>query len=350
MKRMRSLAAVDSTEISVVIQGPLNRDLSPERNIFACIASIRAHLPHAEIVVSTWQHEDASAIDADRIIVIDDPGFFVDESGNQININRMLSSTSAGIQAATRPYIMKLRSDHNLTSAALAVVGKLEHSAAGEPKLFDTPITLTTLYIRDPQQVPMLFHISDLVQFGTREAMLALWDQPLLKEEDVFSSRPSRNPFGNFQGYSSAYRVPEQSLMLGAMRMQGIDVALTGPCQVGKANLKLWDSILTLNFRVLDYRNAGVDFPERFLNNVFSLKTIYSASDIEHLNRLGPMGYQLRMARIWINQYPLSCIRPAWWISLASIILFSVSPALAKIVRSHWRKIRKLTHAGSDRV
>ena len=115
-------------------------------------------------------------------------------------------------------------------------------------------------------------------------------------------------------------------------------------------NLKLWDSILTFNFRVLDYGDAGVDFPERFLSNDLSLKTVYSASAIEHLNRLGPMDYPLRMARIWINQYPLSCIRPAWWISLASIILFSISPTLAKIVRSYWRKIRKLTHAGSDRV
>ncbi|MCF5429748.1 WavE lipopolysaccharide synthesis family protein, partial [Pseudomonas syringae] len=59
---MPHLVAVDSRKISVVIQGPLYRNLSSKRNIFACIASIRTHLPDAEIIVSTWRHEDTSGV------------------------------------------------------------------------------------------------------------------------------------------------------------------------------------------------------------------------------------------------------------------------------------------------
>jgi hypothetical protein len=308
------------------------------------------HLPRAEIIVSTWRDEDIWAVQADQIIVSDDPGYFLDDAGNQINTNRMLQSTLLGIQVATRPYVMKLRADHNLTSAALAVIGQLEPQGPDEPKLFETPITLTTLYIRNPLRVPMLFHISDLVQFGTRDAMLALWEQPQFKREDVFNSRPSRNPFGNFSGYSSASMVVEQCLMLGAMRRQGIEVRLTHPCQVRSSNLQLWDAILSCNFRVIDHCKAGVDFPERFLKNTPSLKTLYTASDIEQLLRLGPRGYRLRIARIWFNQYLLSCLRPAWWISLASIVLFSISPGFAKKVRSVWRRLRKVVHEGSYRI
>ncbi|MFH7346761.1 WavE lipopolysaccharide synthesis family protein, partial [Pseudomonas syringae group genomosp. 7] len=83
------------------------------------ITSIRAHLPHAEFIVSTWRHEDISAVEAVQLILSDDPGTFVDYAGNKININRMLRSTLCGIQIASRPYVLKMRADHNLTIAAL---------------------------------------------------------------------------------------------------------------------------------------------------------------------------------------------------------------------------------------
>lgn len=347
---MHPLTPVDSKAISVVIQGPLCRDLSPDRNIFACIASIRKHLPNAEIVVATWRHEDLAGVEADQTIVLDDPGCFLDDSGNQINTNRMLYSTSSGIQVATRPYVMKLRADHNLASAALAVIGTPEPAGPGEPRLFKTPITLTTLFIRRPERVPMLFHISDLVQFGTRETMLAFWQQPLLKREDIFNPEPRCNPFGNFSGFTSARMVVEQSIMLGALGMHGIDIRLTHPCQASISHLKIWDAILSHNFRVLDFAEAGIDFPERFLNSGFSLDTLYKAPDIEQLRHLDSMSYRRRMLRIWCNQYLLSFLRPGWWVSSASIILFSLSPTLARNARSYWRRLRKLVHPGSDRT
>jgi hypothetical protein len=347
---MPHLVAVDSRKISVVIQGPLYRNLSSERNIFVCIASIRKHLPRAEIIVSTWRHEDTSDVNADQLVMSDDPGAFVDDAGNQININRMLQSTLCGIQSASRPYVMKMRADHNLTSAALAVIGLPDDSGPGETQLFDTPITTTTLYIRDPERLPMLFHISDLVQFGTRDAMLAMWEQPLFERDALFNDRPSRNPFGNFIGYTSARMVSEQALMLGVMRRKGIEARLARPCEVRLSNLKLWDNVLRRNFRVLNHSEAGIDFPERFLISRRVLTTLYTASAIEQLQRFNPKGYRLRIARIWLNQYLLTCLRPGWWVSFATIVLFSTSPPLARRIRSYWRTLRKVAHAESYRV
>lgn len=347
---MRSLTPVDSADIAVVIQGPLARNLGPERGIFTCIASIRRHLPRAEIIVSTWCHEDVSGLDVEQILVLEDPGCFLDDSDNQINTNRMLRSTLPGIEAATRPYVMKLRADHHLTSAALAVIGEPEPAGTARTKLFATPITLTTLYIRNPERVPMLFHISDLVQFGTRDAMLALWSQPLLERTELFNDRPSRNPFGNFSGFSSVRMVAEQSLMLGCMRTAGIDVRLDHPCQVRSTTLMLWDSVLSHNFRVLDFKHAGVEFPERLVTAALPWRTLYTAAQIEQLRSLDKAGYRSRILRIWVNQYLLSFLRPGWWISLAAIVLFSISPTVAKSVRTRWRKQRKLTHADSNRI
>ncbi|GFZ66350.1 LPS biosynthesis protein [Pseudomonas amygdali pv. eriobotryae] len=280
----------------------------------------------------------------------DDPGAFVDDAGNQININRMLRSTLCGIQAASRPYVMKTRADHNLTSPALAVIGQPDDANPGETRLFETPITTTTLYIRDPERLPMLFHISDLVQFGTRDAMLAMWEQPLFERRALFNDKPSRNPFGNFIGYTSARMVTEQALMLGVMRRKGIDARLGRPCEVGLSNLKLWDNVLRRNFRVLNHSEAGVDFPERFLTSRRVLSTLYKASAIEQLRGIDPKRYRLRIARIWLNQYLLTCLRPGWWVSFVTIVLFSSSPTFAKRVRSYWRTLRKVAHAESYRI
>ncbi|ELN4741032.1 WavE lipopolysaccharide synthesis family protein [Pseudomonas aeruginosa] len=352
MQKRRKPRPVDPALISVVIQGPLYRNKEPAAGIFSCIASIRKHLPGAEIVVSTWPHEDLSGVPADRFVVSEDPGPLTDISGNEINTNRMLRSTLAGIRAATRPYVMKFRSDHCMTSAALAVAGEepTQEDHPNAPVLFDEPITTTTLYIRDPAKVPMLFHISDLVQFGRRESMLKLWDQPLISEKDLFNTRPFRNPFGNFVGYSSTRAVSEQSLMLGALRKHGIEVSLDHPCRVRSSDVCLWENILRLNFRVLDWQDSGVTFPHRFLSTGYPLRTLYTAAKIERIEPYTARGLQLRMAQIWLNKYVLNCFRPTWWIALASLTLFSTSPALARHLRSQWRRARKVVHEDSGRT
>ncbi|KPC39629.1 WavE lipopolysaccharide synthesis superfamily [Pseudomonas amygdali pv. morsprunorum] len=65
---------------------------------------------------------------------------------------------------------------------------------------------------------------------------------------------------------------------------------------------------------------------------------------------IDPKRYRLRIARIWLNQYLLTCLRPGWWVSFAIIVLFSSSPTFAKRVRSYWRTLRKVAHAESYRI
>ncbi|MFH7456842.1 WavE lipopolysaccharide synthesis, partial [Pseudomonas syringae pv. tagetis] len=70
------------------------------------------------------------------------------------------------------------------------------------------------------------------------------------------------------------------------------------------------------------------------------MKTLYKSSDLELLQRLDTMRYRLRIARIWLNQYLLTCLRTGWWVSFATIVLFSTSTALSKRIRSYWRTLR----------
>ena len=51
---------IDSKDISVIVQGPINKKETPK-----CLKSIRKFLPEAEIILSTWQGTDISNLDYD---------------------------------------------------------------------------------------------------------------------------------------------------------------------------------------------------------------------------------------------------------------------------------------------
>jgi hypothetical protein len=346
----RELKTIDSSQISVVIQGPLYRQLSPSRGIEACIGSIRAHLPQAEIVVSTWQDENCEGIAAELIVTPPDPGVLFDFNGNRHNTNRQAVSTLAGINAATRPYILKLRSDHILSGSNMAIIGSYDNSVPQSSRLLKTPITVTTLFIRNPLKVPLLFHLSDLVQFGTREDMRSFWDQELKHQDDVFAKVPYKNPIGNFVGYSAMRMTPEQCLMLGFMRKKGYSISLQHPGEISPELVKLSEKLLSENFTVLDWERCDIDFPERFRKTGYSLKTLYRAHELTEAAALNEEGSKRRYQRIWLNKYVLNYGRVAWWIALATIVLTFVSPDLAKKARQIMRKVRGLEHPNLDRI
>lgn len=344
------LSRVDSRDISVVIQGPLYRQLSPARGIDGCVAAIRKHLPYAEIIVSTWADEVLSDIDADHIVTATDPGVLLDFNGNRHNTNRQIVSTVIGIRAASRDYVLKLRSDHTLTGSRIAIMGAYDAALPPGKRLFKQPITVSTLFIRNPAKAPLLFHISDLVHFGTREDMFDFWDQPLKNQDEVFAKQPNMNPIGNFVGCSAMRMVPEQSLMLGFLAKKGFAIDLKVPCKISPELVKLSENFLAENFTILDWQDCQIDFPERFLKSGYSLNTVYGAKELKSVAALEPFSQNARYRKIWLNKYVFNFVRLAWWFSLASIMLNALSPSLAKIARATFRKIRGLEHPNNDRV
>ena len=307
-------------------------------------------MPHAEIIISTWADEDLSGIDVDLVVTPTDPGVLVDFNGNRHNTNRQIVSTLTGIQASSRKYTLKLRSDLVLSGSQIAVLGDYDATVPPADRLLNQPITLTTLFIRNPAKVPLLFHLSDLVQFGAREDMLRFWDQTLKLQHEVFNTEPYRNPIGNYVGYSAMRSTPEQCLMLGLMSKKGYDIQLKTPGEISPELVRLSEKLLAENFTVLDWESCEVDFPERFRKTGYSLKTIYKASELADVGRLSPKERQSRYRRIWLNKYVFNYGRLAWWIALISIILTLVSPSIAKSARARMRRLRGLEHPNKDRV
>ena len=85
---------IKTEDISVVVQGAINKEETPK-----CLKSIRKFLPEAEIILSTWEGSDISAIDGlyDVLLLNKDPGcgyYYKNESGiKSNNLNRQLVST-----------------------------------------------------------------------------------------------------------------------------------------------------------------------------------------------------------------------------------------------------------------
>ncbi len=344
------LRKIKSCEISVVIQGPLYRKLPLNRGIVACLASVRTHLPQAEIIVSTWADEDLNEIDADVVVNSTDPGFLLDYNGNRCNINRQILSTVTGIKVATRDYVLKMRADHLLMGSQFTLMGAYDPSIPKVRRLLKRPITVSTLFIRNPVKVPLLFHVSDLIHFGTREDMIAFWDQRLKRQDELFASQPNMNPIGNFVGCSAMRMLPEQSLMLGFLANKGFDISLKNPSEISPELVTLSENLIAENFTILDWRDCQIDFPERFRKSGYSLKTVYESRELKSLDQLESNARKARYLKIWLNKYVFSFTRLVWWFALASIILTLVSPSLAKTARAIMRKIRGLEHPNNDRV
>lgn len=103
---------MDQCNISVVIQGPVYQKITQE-----CIASVQRVLPGAEVILSTWVGSNTEGLTCDKIVTSEDPsGFKYKGLTFTNNLARMLKSTQSGLQAATKRYTLKLRSDVKLLS------------------------------------------------------------------------------------------------------------------------------------------------------------------------------------------------------------------------------------------
>jgi len=335
---------ISSSAISVVIQGPLLRKHKEGDLASRAIESIRRHLPQAEILISTWPNQDVAGLNVDHILFSKEPPSFIDINGNVNNISKQIVSTRRGIEAASRPYVLKFRADHALLGPEIAVIRNYPTALPPKQPLFGKPITLTNLFIRNPLKVPMLFHLSDLVQFGCKKDMLDLWSIRLPDEKDIYLKKiPRLRILGQFIGYTAMRRVPEQFLMLACLEKHGYTIDLPEICHTRYRLFRLWEQILTDNFLVMDWQRSGIEFPPRFHSMSYPKTTIYTEKDIAFIrSKLTSRYYALHYLKLLLNQYVLCWFNQNYLHSFTSNILFSLSPKLAYRIRSIYRSLCKL--------
>lgn len=130
-------------------------------------AAIRVHFPGAEIVVSSWEGSGVDGLNCDEVVLSPDPGP-VPPSGQ--NTNRQIIGSLAGIRAASRPLVAKVRSDIVFHSRALLEHRERWTARAGELRVFEQRLLVPHVYTRRPTYLsPLPHHPSDWALLGLRE-------------------------------------------------------------------------------------------------------------------------------------------------------------------------------------
>lgn len=164
------------SDVSVVIQGPCSDTLP---NLVESIPK------ECEIIVSTWSSEIDSSDVIERLQSSDFPIAFVfsEDPGplppttrsiwaKENNINRMIVSSRAGLEVATRPFCLRLRSD----AASINVEAVLDFYNQFCSSMSNPCIIVPSLYTRHPYGFNgYLYHMSDWMTFGRTDVSRRLW-------------------------------------------------------------------------------------------------------------------------------------------------------------------------------
>lgn len=185
---------INSSDISVIIQGPIDKKITKQ----SC-TSIRKVLPNSEIILSTWDGEDVSDLTYDKIV------FSTPPISNQIvmpktgiirlnSTNHQIISTNAGLAVASRKYSMKIRSDMVLHhNRFLKFFEKYEKRSFFDEKytIFSQRVCVFPTYnVHSINCFP--FNICDWIYFGYTIDLKYLFDIPLW---DTFSLKLRKNEY-----------------------------------------------------------------------------------------------------------------------------------------------------------
>lgn len=246
-------------DISVVVQGAVDPNLTRP-----CLGSIRAILPGAEIILSTWTGSNTEELDYDVLVLSDDPGGIVCDKVHRItnNVNRQIVSTRSGIAAAKRRFTLKIRSDMLVTGTQfLDAWGRFDKDRSKDFLIFECRIVINNLYCANVRKTSFPLHISDWIQFGLTSDLLRLWNIPTQKKKDMSnywteSRRPSIDPVPTWMGRY----LPEQYILLSCLEQNGFPVPLRYHTDMTLQNESVSEIVFANNFIILDYENSGFRF------------------------------------------------------------------------------------------
>jgi len=283
-------------EISVVIQGPVYPGRPEGAGV--CVESVRAVLPNAEIILSTWEGEDTSNIPPCVLTIKStDPGCHWETPERACNVNRLLVSTQVGLQKATRKHCLKLRSDTRLLDRRF-----LRLAASNEGSIFSVPLTIANLYVRHPEKYPLLFHVSDCVQFGLTSDLRSYWDSKLFARDYVLLPASRHAPLARLR-IDRVRLTSEQALCTAWLARAGQPTALPEASTVSRDLLERWRGILLANFWVIDWQDSGIVFPEKIMSDPSIASTLLTERDVTLLRRRGFDYQKARVSRYFSSPF-----------------------------------------------
>lgn len=177
---------IDTQDISVVVQGAVDQYITP-----LCLASIREHLPGAEIILSTWEGTDVQGLDCDQLVLSKDPGTFDNynrEYAQQNEFEREIVSTVQGLRCAQHTYCAKMRTDNVFVSAGFLHWFDKFPQKSEKYSFFRHRIIACQYSTSNPRASHSEYHYalnpSGYFYFGLKDDLIDLYDVPSIPEED----------------------------------------------------------------------------------------------------------------------------------------------------------------------
>lgn len=259
-------------DITVVVQGPVSsyRERPQEEGITQrCLHSIRQHLPGSKIILSTWQGQDISKLDFDKLVLNPDPGGNIvsyDSSGKPryLNHNRQIVSTINGLRKVNTPFAMKLRSDNTLTGTGFIDLHQRFRHRSNNLKWLNHRVVLINTFSRKyAKGYRVAFHPSDFFSFGSREDLVNLWDIPLFEDLQPDELHLKSN-HAFYPAVPEYERDPCQEIFL-RFAWKHKQITLEHLLDADQEKIDLWETILANNFIVAEPERVGVHIGRKFL-------------------------------------------------------------------------------------
>lgn len=262
---------IDTKDISVVVQGAVDTVITKK-----CLASIRKYLPESEIILSTWKGSVTDRFDFDILLLNDDPlSFPCDSLSYSIpnNINRQLISTQAGIERASRKYILKFRTDFYLKSNSfIEYFGKYEKYNTNW-RFFDERILICSLYSRNPRlsfsNLRMAYCPSDFFAFGLADDVKKLYSRNVVSSEAdklYFEIYPEKKNELRYKNALCRF-MPEQFIWIGFLETKVDNLCCQHRDDVNRKNIRNTELTFANNFLILSPEELGID---TFKDNLFT--------------------------------------------------------------------------------
>lgn len=168
---------LSDSELSVVVQGAISEATKET------LRTVRKVLPKAELILSTWEGSDTKGLDYDVLIQSRDPGsdgLIRRYPHKQIhNVSREITSTLAGIEAASRFFCLKIRSDMQILSDDFIRYYNQFSRYRADGTFFERRVMVNGT--TTPRDLP---NVGDWWYLGTKKDMKKFFDIPLYPKED----------------------------------------------------------------------------------------------------------------------------------------------------------------------
>jgi len=232
------------------------------------ISGVRSQYPEARIIVATYDTQcmDLATDFSITFLLLKDPGPNCKLPwGKFDNLGRQVYLNISALNIVNTKYVLKLRTDMGLKKP-LPI-----------SKIRDGVILIPESFTRNPARFPLLFHPSDLSQFGATYDVNQFWTSSkceIGKTPPSFTKYPRWTNMGRY----AQILTPEQRLCIQYMKSKCPEniVKLQYASQINRDLLEQSDNFLTTAFELLP--DDIYDFPARFTKVRPGLNTNFNVS------------------------------------------------------------------------